>query len=174
MVATTLPAQTQTPRWLPMLGGIAALILGALMLTAPGETSVVVIQCLGLYWLVAGIFSIVSIFLDRTSWGWKLLGGMLGIMAGILIVQHPLWSTVLVPTILIAVIGMLGMGLGIAGVIQGISSKSWGAGILGGLSVLFGLALLFNPLAGVVALPFLLGFMAILGGIGSIVAALRM
>jgi uncharacterized membrane protein HdeD (DUF308 family) len=99
---------------------------------------------------------------------------MLGIMAGILIVQHPLWSTVLVPTILIAVIGMLGMGLGIAGIIQGISSKSWGVGILGGLSVLFGLALLFNPLAGVVALPFLLGFMAILGGIGSIVAALRM
>jgi len=157
-----------------MLGGIAALILGALMLTAPGETSVVVIQCLGLYWLVAGIFSIVSIFLDRTSWGWKLLGGLLGIAAGILILQHPLWSTVLVPTILIAVIGMLGMGLGIAGIIQGISSKSWGASILGGLSVLFGLALLFNPLAGVVALPFLLGFMAILGGIGSIVAALRM
>src|SRR5215203_800638 len=75
MAATTLPAETQTPRWLPMLGGIAALILGALMLTAPGETSVVVIQCLGLYWLVAGIFSIVRIFLDRTRWGWELLGG---------------------------------------------------------------------------------------------------
>jgi len=39
--------------------------LGALLLTNPAMTTIVLIQFLGIYWLVKGIFEIVSIFIDH-------------------------------------------------------------------------------------------------------------
>jgi uncharacterized membrane protein HdeD (DUF308 family) len=50
----------------------------------------------------------------------------------------------------------------------------WGAGILGLLTVIFGIVVLANPLIGVVALPFVLGVLMLGGGIGAIVASFRL
>ena len=33
-------------------------------------------QFLGIYWLANGLFNMVSIFIDRVMWGWKLLAGV--------------------------------------------------------------------------------------------------
>jgi uncharacterized membrane protein HdeD (DUF308 family) len=87
------------PWWLVLLEGIVAVIIGLFLLTAPGATLFVLIQTLGIFWLVGGIFRTVSIFIDTSLWGWKLVGGALGILAGIVVLQHPLWSSVLVPAI---------------------------------------------------------------------------
>jgi uncharacterized membrane protein HdeD (DUF308 family) len=78
------------PWWLVLLEGIAAIILGLLLLTAPQATLLVLVQLLGIYWLVKGIFQIISIFIDSSRWGWKLFAGILGIVAGIIILGHPL------------------------------------------------------------------------------------
>ena len=53
------------PLWLVLLEGIAALILGFLLLTNTPETVFVVVQFVGVYWLIDGIFRLVSIFLDH-------------------------------------------------------------------------------------------------------------
>jgi uncharacterized membrane protein HdeD (DUF308 family) len=63
-----------TPWWLVLLEGIAAIILGILLLTAPQATLFVLVQLLGIYWLVKGIFQIANIFIDSSRWGWKLFG----------------------------------------------------------------------------------------------------
>ena len=42
------------------------------------------------------------------------------------------------------------------------------------MSVLFGLLLLFNPLAGAIALPFALGGLAIVGGIATAIMSFKM
>jgi uncharacterized membrane protein HdeD (DUF308 family) len=47
-------------------------------------------------------------------------------------------------------------------------------GLLGALDIIIGLILLFNPLAGTIALPIVLGAFALVGGIASIVMAWRM
>ena len=49
----------------------------------------------------------------------------------------------------------------------------WAAGILGALSIIFGIILLLNPVASAVALVFVAGGFAIVGGIASIVMAFR-
>ncbi len=85
----TLPV----PWWLVLIQGIAGVIIGLLLLINPLKTTVFLVQFLGIYWFVSGIFGIVSIFLDKSMWGWKLFAGLLGIFAGVLILQHPLWST---------------------------------------------------------------------------------
>ena len=62
------------PWWAVLCEGIALIALGLLLLAAPGMTTLIVVQFVGIYWLVAGIFKIVTIFLDRSGWGWKLGG----------------------------------------------------------------------------------------------------
>ena len=102
------PANLNMPWWLVLLEGIAAIILGLLLLTSPGATVMILVQVLGLYWLIKGILQIVSIFVDSSRWGWKLFVGILGIVAGIVILRHPMVSAVLIPSLTVIFVGLLG------------------------------------------------------------------
>lgn len=157
-----------------MLQGIAALILGFLLLLRPGMTTVLLVQFLGIYWFVSGIFGIISIFIDSEMWGWKLFAGILGIIAGIIIIQHPLWSPVIVGTTLAIILGIEGTIIGIINLVQAFKGAGWGIGILGVLSVIFGLILIFKPFAAALALPLVVGIFSIIGGIAAIVLAFRL
>jgi uncharacterized membrane protein HdeD (DUF308 family) len=162
------------PWWLILVEGVIAAFLGFILLLAPGATLLFLVQVLGLYLFVAGIFRILGIFTDTSSWGWKLLSGALSILAGLLVLDHPLWSGVLVPSVVIFFVGFLSMAQGAAGLVAALQGGSWGAGTLGMLGILFGFILVINPLIGVVALPLVLGFFMLIGGIGAVVQALRM
>jgi uncharacterized membrane protein HdeD (DUF308 family) len=129
---------------------------------------------LGFYFLIGGIFRIVSLFLDTSLWGWKLFAGIVGIIAGILVLQHPLWSTIVVPTYLVLIVGFLAIFQGVASLIQAFQGDGWGIGILGILGVIFGIILVLNPLIGLLVLPFVLGVVMLAGGIVAILAAGRM
>ena len=37
---------------------------------------------IALYWVVTGVISIVSLLWDRTQWGWKLIWGLISVLAG--------------------------------------------------------------------------------------------
>jgi len=161
------------PWWLILIEGIALILLGILLLLKPGMTSLIFIQFLGIYWLVGGIFKIVSIFLDSSMWGWKLLAGVLGIIAGIIVVQHPLWSPVVVGSTLVILLGIQGIIYGGVGVFQAFKGAGWGAGILGAISVLFGIYLLANIGAATLVLPWVVGVLALVGGVAAIVMAFR-
>jgi uncharacterized membrane protein HdeD (DUF308 family) len=166
--------ETGFPWWLVLLEGIAAAIVGLFLLTAPGATLLVLIQVLGIYWLVGGIFRIISIFMDNSLWGWKLVGGVFGVLAGIVVLQHPLWSSVLVPAVYLVVLGIQGLVLGGVSLVVAFRGEGWGVGILGVLSIVFGLVLLFNVWIGVAALPYVLGAFGIVGGVLAVVMAFRM
>jgi uncharacterized membrane protein HdeD (DUF308 family) len=166
--------ETGFPWWLVLLEGIAAAIVGLFLLTAPGATLFVLIQVLGIYWLVGGIFRIISIFIDNSLWGWKLVGGVFGILAGIVVLQHPLWSSVLVPAVYLVVLGIQGLVLGGVSLVMAFRGEGWGVGILGALSLVFGLVMLFNVWIGVAVLPFVLGAFGIVGGVFAVVMAFRM
>jgi uncharacterized membrane protein HdeD (DUF308 family) len=163
-----------TPWWVALIAGIALTILGVLLLLAPGLTLVVLVQFLGTYWLVDGIVRLVSIFVDRSGWGWKLLVGVLGIFAGIAIIQHPLWSAVVIPSTITLYLAVMGILIGIVEMIMAFRGAGWGTGILGVVSIIFSILLLFNPLAGAIAVPFLFGGLALVGGIATAVLSFQM
>ncbi|MCJ7512767.1 MAG: HdeD family acid-resistance protein [Anaerolineales bacterium] len=162
-----------TPWWLILLESIAFLIIGALLLTNPAATTAVLVQVLGIYWIISGVFSLVYMFIDHSKWGWKLFVGILGIIAGVLVLQHPMWSTLLVPTTLVWLLGFAGLFMGISKLIMAFQGAGWGQGILGIVLILLALYLMFNPLAAVIALPLVLGIFGIVGGITGIVFAFR-
>jgi uncharacterized membrane protein HdeD (DUF308 family) len=162
------------PWWLVLLEGIFAVIFGLLLLTAPGATLLYLVQVLGFYLLIGGILRMVSIFTDSSSWGWKLFGGLLGILASIVVLNHPLWSTIAIPTYLVYLISVLAIAQGAVCLFVAYHGDGWGIGILGILSIIFGLVVILNPLISVVALPFVLGGFMLVGGILAIVGSFRL
>ena len=165
--------KVEFPWWLILLEGIAGVIIGGLLLISPGSTTYVLVQFLGIYWLISGIFSVVGIFINSSMWGWKLFAGVLGVVVGIIILQNPLWSTFLVPTVLVIVIAILGLVFGVVYLIMAFKGAGWGAGILGALSIALGFLLLIRPFAAAIVLPWVFGIFAIVGGVIAIVHAFK-
>jgi uncharacterized membrane protein HdeD (DUF308 family) len=153
--------------WLLLLQGISAIILGFLLLTYPAATADTIILFVGVYWLVSGVFSIVRIFsaAGRAHWVWSLLIGLLGILAGIFVLGHPVISAILLPETLVIVIAIQGILIGILDIVRGSRGDGWGAFVIGVLSILIGVWLLFNPLAAALSLPLVLGIFGLVGGV---------
>jgi uncharacterized membrane protein HdeD (DUF308 family) len=164
-------AVRQFPWWLALIQGIALIVLGVLFFTAPGETTAALVVFLGFYLLISGIMSLIGLLMDRRQWGLKLLSGILGIVAGMAIIRHPLWSTILVPGTLIIVVGGLGLAYGILEAIRAFVVRRWSGVALGVVTALLGLAFVMNPLVGIAALPWVFGFLALVGGAVSIAIA---
>ena len=53
--------------WVFLLQGIAALIFGGLLLTAPAATLLAMTVFLGLYLLFIGVLELVRVFVDRSQ-----------------------------------------------------------------------------------------------------------
>jgi uncharacterized membrane protein HdeD (DUF308 family) len=141
---------------------------------APGASLFFLVLLLGIYLLVAGIFRIIGIFLDSSSWGWKLVAGVLCLIAGVAIISDPLWSTTLASTWLVILVGFLAVFQGVAGLIVAVQGGGWGMGALSVLGIFFGLFLVINPLIGVATLTLVLAIFMLIGGLGAVVQALRM
>jgi uncharacterized membrane protein HdeD (DUF308 family) len=162
------------PWWLVLVEGILAAFLGLVLLIAPGASLFFMVQLLGLYLFIAGMFRIIGIFLDPSSWGLQLLVGVLCLIAGLAVLRHPLWSTIAAPAGLGIFVGFLAMLQGAGGLVIAFQGGGWGMGVLSVLGILLGLILVINPLIGVAALPFILGIFMLVGGVGAVVQAFRM
>ena len=162
------------PWWLVLVEGVVVALLGLLLLVAPGASLFFIVQLLGLYLFIAGIFRIIGIFIDSSSWGLKLIAGILCLIAGLAVLRHPLWSTVAAPAGLVIIVGFLAIFEGVAGLVVALQGGGWGMGVLSVLGILFGFILVINPLIGVAALPFILGIFMLIGGVGAVVQAFRM
>lgn len=162
------------PWWVVLVEGIVALITGGLLLISPERTAVVLVTFLGLFWIVAGIIEIVSIFSDKSKWGLKLVIGVLGVIAGILVMRHPLWSTALVATTLIVILGLYSIIAGLSMLIRAFRGDGWGVGIMGVIVVLVGVLLLANTMVGIQLTVTLIGIVLVVGGIAAIVISFRM
>lgn len=162
------------PWWLVLIEGIALIIIGGFLLISTGRATVFIIQVMGFYWIISGIFQLISLFMDRTAWGWRLFAGILSIVAGAIVVGQPLMSTVVVLSVAIIILGIQGLVYGGIGIYQAFKGAGWGAGVLGVISMLFGVVLLSNTLIAAATLPWVLGIFAIVGGIFTTVAAFKM
>jgi uncharacterized membrane protein HdeD (DUF308 family) len=165
----------QYPWWLLLMGGILNIIVGILLLVNPAKTTIAFVWVLGLYWLVQGILTLVAMFLDHSAWGWKLFMGILGILAGIVVMRHPIASAVVLPAIFVLLLGIQGVIVGGISLVLAFKGGGWGAGLLGAVSIVFGIILILNyaNLATVLTFIWIVGIFAIAGGIVQVVQAFR-
>src|SRR4051812_20409478 len=119
MATVALETPKSSVWWLLLLQGTAALILGLLLLTAPDVTLIGLVTFLGVYWLITGVLSLVSMFVNHSvHWIWSLITGIVGILAGIFVLNHPLLAALAVPAILVVVLGLEGVALGLFEIIS--------------------------------------------------------
>ncbi|MDD3621107.1 MAG: HdeD family acid-resistance protein [Methanofollis sp.] len=163
----------ELPWWAVVLEGIAALVIGILLLTSPGITMVVIVQFLGILWLFGGVLALIGAVSIRENRGWNILSAVLGILAGIVILLYPVYAPFVLLAFLIIVLGIWGIIYGITRLVWAMRGGGVGTGILGLLSLVFGVILLINPLIGAVTLPFVFGAFAVVGGILAIIAGIR-
>jgi uncharacterized membrane protein HdeD (DUF308 family) len=178
MTATTVPTK-QRPWWLTLILGIAIFVVGATLLWAPAksrvETYMLLVSLLGIYWLIWGVLEIVSMFLDHTGWGWKLFMGIVSIIAGGYILMYPIASALVLPKIFVLMLGIWGLMEGIILLIMAFRGGGWGAGILGVLSIVFGIILIANySVPGMGLTMIWVGAVwALIGGVVMVVQAFR-
>ena len=145
-----------------------------MLLTEPGATIVALTTILGFYWLIMGLLALVQAFVDHsTPWVWSLLTGIVGILAGIFVLRHPLIAALTVPAVLVVILGVQGLIMGVLEIIGGLMGGGIGSFILGGINVLVGLLLLGSPVAAVLAAPLVFGVILLIQGVGLIALAFR-
>ena len=158
------------PWWVILLWGILSVIIGIMFLTTPGITTVLFITLLGAFWLVGGLFSIGSLFVDKSHMGLKLFLAIINIIAGVVILLYPLYSTLFLLAFFVIFIGFWGCFIGISHLYHAFKTKDAGNGVLGVLSLVFGILLLVYPFIAAALLPFIAGAFMIVMGIAAVIA----
>lgn len=167
--------------WLLLLRGIAGVLFGVLAFIWPGLTILSLTLLWGAYALVDGgaaLWAAITGGGGRFSGGsrvWLLAVGVLGIAAGIIAFVWPLATA----EILVLLIGAWAVATGIMQLWGAIQLRKeidgeWLLILSGAVSILFGLILMFQPLAGALAVVWMIGTFAIAFGIVHIVLAFRL
>jgi len=162
------------PWWLVLIEGIALVILGILFFTSPLATWASMVWVLGIYWIFIGIVKLISMFQDHSKLGWKLVLGVLYIIAGIFLITQPVAGSVVFGLSVTLIIGMYAVIIGIVGLIAAFKGGGWGAGILGVITIILGIWLLMNIGASTMALPWTVGIFALIGGVMAIWQAFKL
>ena len=163
--------------WLLALRGLVAVLFGVLAFMWPGGTLITLVWLFGAFALVNGILSLVLATKTKgyPKVGSLILGGLLGILAGLLAFVMP-GITALGLLILIAAWAIVTgiMELVAAVRLRKIINNEWLLVLAGIASVVFGILLLFQPAAGALVLIWWIGAWALLSGILLMILAFRM
>jgi uncharacterized membrane protein HdeD (DUF308 family) len=164
--------------WALAVRGAVAIIFGLIALLLPGLTLVALVILFGAYSLVDGVFAVAAAVRAAEThhrWVWLLVEGVAGILTGIVTF---LWPGI-TAFVLLYLIAIWAFVTGILEVIAGFHLRGhllneWML-ILGGVaSVIFGVLLIVQPLAGALALAWLIGAYALVFGILMLMLAFRM
>jgi uncharacterized membrane protein HdeD (DUF308 family) len=164
-----------TKWWALALRGLAAVIFGLLTFVLPGITLATLVLLFGVYALVDGVFNIIAFF-KVASHHWALLiEGVIGVIVGILTFTWP----AITAFVLLYLIAFWAIFTGVLEIIAGIRlrkviANEWLLLLMGAVSLLFGLFILFAPGAGALAIVIWIGAYALVFGISLIAFAFRL
>jgi uncharacterized membrane protein HdeD (DUF308 family) len=162
-----------------MVRGFALLLAGLILLLFPQGTLTVLVIIMGVYWLIDGIVTTFKSIKGRkvhAAWGWGIFTGVLGVIAGLVVLSQPVFSAILTTSLLVWFLGIVAIIYGISGLVTGIRLRKQTKGewttILGGLiSILFGIILITSPFVSVLVIIKSMGVISLIGGIIILVTA---
>ena len=164
--------------WVPVLRGIAAIVFGIIAFVYPGLTVAVLVLLFGAWVLVDGVFRIVGAIGHRASdpdWGWQLVIGILGIIIGFLTFHAPAITALALVIYIAAWALMIGAAeIAVAFKLRREIKGEWFLILMGLLSIVFAIMLLWNPLPGALALVWLIASYAIVFGLLGIILGFRL
>lgn len=72
--------------------GVLSVIVGFALLRTPFQSVEVFIFVLGIFWLVQGLMTFIAAFSVKQGRNWRIAMGLLGVVAGIIILTYPISS----------------------------------------------------------------------------------
>jgi uncharacterized membrane protein HdeD (DUF308 family) len=161
--------------WALALRGLVAVLFGLLTFFLPGITLVTLVLLFGAYALVDGIFNVFAFFRVASHQWALLIEGVIGIIAGALTFAWPAITAI----VLLYVIAFWAILTGILEIIAGIRlrkviANEWLLLVIGALSLLFGVLILFAPGTGALAIVLWIGAYALVFGVFLLALAFRL
>lgn len=155
--------------WVLVVRGVIAILFGVLAFTLPVATVAALVLVFGAFALADGIFAVVTAVVGRrmsTDWWILLAQGLLGIAIGSLTLFNPLITAV-------ALLVYIAIWAIVAGVLQLVTAVKlrreltgeWRLALGGILGAAFGIAMLWRPAAGALAVLWVIGSYAIVWGV---------
>ncbi|MFC3231161.1 HdeD family acid-resistance protein [Marinibaculum pumilum] len=161
--------------WLFWLVGLLFIIAGIVAIALPHIASLAVEIFLGWLLLITGVVGLGNAVFgkQRPGWIWDALAGLLGLVAGILLLVYPLQGTVTVTLIL----SIFFFVEGLAKIVSGLSNRhaaGWGWMVFNGLAgvILAILIWIALPQAAAWVLGLLVGINLLLFGVAVIMSAI--
>jgi uncharacterized membrane protein HdeD (DUF308 family) len=151
--------------WLALLIGVLAIVAGIIVILKPSNSLSTLAVVFGIFILIDGIFEIVgAIAGDTESRGLLAVIGALSVIAGVLLIRHPLGGVR-------AVALLLGIWLIAAGVVRLIGAFAYPGNRIWRIMValvlgIFGIVIVSEPHIGYATLAVIAGICFILYGIG--------
>ena len=163
--------------WALLLRGLIAIVFGFLVWLRPGISLAALVFLFGVYTLAdgfLGVWTAISGNREQEYWWVLLLWGLIGIGVGILTFLAPGVTAV----VLLFYIAIWAIATGVMEIVAAIRLRREIQGewllVLGGLaSVLFGAFLMARPIAGALALLWLIGAYAVIFGVVLVILAFR-
>lgn len=171
--------ETLTRNWgWVLLRGVLALLFGVLALTNPAVTLTVLVLWFGAWAIVDGMFMVGSALArerGQQRWGMLLLGGLLGIAAGVVTFLAPAVTALALLSLVAAWAIVIGAFEIVAAVrLRRVITGEWMFIVAGLLGVAFGLFLIARPGAGALAMILWIGAYALVSGVLLIALAFRL
>jgi uncharacterized membrane protein HdeD (DUF308 family) len=163
--------------WVFLIKGIAAIIFGILAFAWPGMTILTLTIIFGAYAFVNGVMALAAAVggLAGTKWWALLLEALISLIVAFFVWDQPVMSAVT----LVYAVGFWAVLTGILEVIAGVQLREtivneWLYVLAGVVSIIFGVWVLRNPVAGALAIVWVIGIYAIVFGILQIFLSLRL
>ncbi len=158
--------------WSFLLRGIIALAFGVIMIAYPSATAKAFFWIFGLFVLVYGLVDIIRgvvRLVKKEKWLSTFIWGIVGFLIGGIILGNLdkatgdiLWFISILVGIWLIILGV--MELASAFDMPPKSGRGW-IGILGGISIIFGIVILVYPFGSVYALMVIIGLYALIAGV---------
>jgi uncharacterized membrane protein HdeD (DUF308 family) len=163
--------------WVPALRGIIGILFGVLALMWPGLTLLTLVALFAAYALLGGIASVIGAIGHRRfddDWWLPLLLGLVSIGAAIVAVVNPVLTTL----VLVMVIAANALVTGVLDIVSAVRLRrvlegDWLLALSGIASVVFGALVFMYPLAGAIALVWMVSVYAIVTGVLLLSLAVR-
>lgn len=164
--------------WSLVIRGLVALILGVVAFVWPGITLAALVILFGAYALIDGVVSLIGARKASRAherWGVLVLEGIAGIVASVVAILWPgitAFALVVMMAAWALVTGVFEIAAAVR--LRKHVSGEWLLALSGIVSILFGLAIMVFPLAGALAIAYIVGIYAFIFGVLLMVLGFRL
>jgi uncharacterized membrane protein HdeD (DUF308 family) len=163
--------------WITLIRGMLAITLGVALIFQPEKARPMLVNFMGMFWLVSGIVSLRWGVHGERAKGLSLLAGAIGVLAGVGMLSRRFTTGMVGEDVLISVVGLIILLTGLMHIFGGFRTGpvethlfsqdrkwSWTAFLLGLFEMILGLMLVIEPMGRGPLVYFAASIWALLGG----------